>query len=98
MQLMLGTKEYIDDIQRFHDRNKVTEKKLVFDFEPASGYYKGRIEIRYYTGYDFYVSNLSVKFTLVPKAGETPISRRMTVSRSELKSHIETYTGKTLSF
>lgn len=95
VQLMLGAKEYTDGVLNHH--YGVEEKELVFDFEPVSEYYRGIIKIKYYSGYGYFVSNLSVKIIYFPKLERTPISRMTIVSRFELKNLIEKVTGKTLS-
>ena len=93
---MLGAKQYTDENSVPYSYGSV-EKMLVFDFEPVSEYYRGIIKIKYYAGTDYFVSTLSVKVIYTPYKGETPISRVTLVSRSELKSHVEKITKRTLS-
>lgn len=97
VQLMLGAKQYVDSASSTSYSNRVEERELVFDFEPVSAYYKGTINI-IYIKYDTNISMLSVRVTLYPPLGETPISRSTVTLRSELSHHIEEITGKTLSF
>ena len=108
MQLMLGAKQYVDSVSSTSYSNRVerrelvfdfepVRRELVFDFEPVSAYYKGTINI-IYIKYDTNISILSVRVTLYPPVGETPISRSTVVLRSELSHHIEKITGRTLSF
>lgn len=78
-------------------RYGIEERELVFDFEPVSEYYRGIIKIKYYSGYGYFVSNLSVKIIYILKLERTPISRSTTASRFELKNLIEKITGKTLN-
>lgn len=97
MQLMLGAKQYVDTVL-YHHYHGTEEKELVFDFEPISIYYKGKIRIKYYSGFGYFPSSMSVKITLYPLGGETPTSWVDVVYKSELSRHIEKITGKTLSF
>lgn len=93
---MLGAKQYVDTILNHHSSTE--ERELVFDFEPISIYYKGEIRIKYYSWLGYFPSSMSVKITLYPLEGETPVSHMNGVHESELSDHIEEITGKTLSF
>lgn len=96
---MLGSKSYNESVSYTSSFNRVEERELVFDFEPVSIYYKGTIKIKYHSSCDAYISNMLVVTVIIhPPGGKTPIFRRTVALRSKLSRHIETITGRTLSF